>query len=73
MYGEKGKGLRSCMLPLKYGTLTVNERELVDTTKIMISLRKAKPEWFSPSDIRQVIFADFYEMVWNLHQIKAKK
>ena len=39
----------------------------------MIGLRKAKPEWFSPSDNRQVIFADFYEMVSNLHQIKAKK
>ena len=39
----------------------------------MIGLRKAKPEWFSPSDIRHVIFADFYEIVWNLHQIKAKK
>ena len=38
----------------------------------MISLRKAKPEWLSPSDIRQVIFADFYEIVWNLHQ-KGKK
>ena len=24
----------------------------------MIILRKAKPEWFSPSDIRQVIFVD---------------
>ena len=39
----------------------------------MISLRKAKPEWFSPSDIRQLIFADVYEILWNLHQIKAKK
>ena len=38
----------------------------------MISLRKSKPEWLSPSDIRQVIFADFYEIVWNWHQ-KAKK
>ena len=39
----------------------------------MISLRKAKPKWLSPSDIRQVIFADVYEMVWNLYQIKAEK
>ena len=29
---------------LSYGTLTVNEIELVDTTKIMISLCKAKQE-----------------------------
>ena len=27
-----------------YGTLPVNEINLVDITKIMISLRKAKPE-----------------------------
>ena len=42
-------------------------------TKIMTSLRRAKPEWFSPSDFRRVIFADGYEIVWTLHQIKAKK
>ena len=32
--------------------LTLNELKLVDIKKIMIILRKAKPEWFSPSDIR---------------------
>ena len=32
------------MWPPNYGTLTVNEVKLVDITKIMISLRKAKPE-----------------------------
>ena len=68
---RKGKGTKKLYVTSQ--TLTVNEIELVDTTKIMLSLRKAKPEWFSPSDIRQVIFADFYKMVWNLHQIKAKK
>ena len=34
---------KSCVL-LNYGTLNVNEIKLVDITKIMISLRKAKPE-----------------------------
>ena len=28
--------------------------------KIVISLRRANPEWFSPSDIRLVIFVDVY-------------
>ena len=70
----KREGTRkSCVWPPNYGTLTVNEVKLVDITKIKISLRKAKPEWFSPSDIRQVIFADVYEIVWNLHYIKTKK
>ena len=70
---RKGKGLGSHVWPPNYGTLTVNEVKLVDITKIMISLRKAKPEWFSPSDIGQVIFADVYEIVWNFHYIKTKK
>ena len=70
---RKGKGLRSHVWSPNYGTLTVNEINLVDITKIMISLRKAKPEWFSPSDIRQVIFANFYEIAWNLHDIKAER
>ena len=46
---------------------------IVDITKIMISLCKAKPESFLPSDISQVISADFYEVVWILRRIKAKK
>ena len=50
----------------------LNEIKHIDITKIMISLRRAKPEWFSPSDFRRVIFADGYEIVWTLHQIKAK-
>ena len=52
--------------------LTLNELKLVDIKKIMIILRKAKPEWFSPSDIRQVIFADVKEPHENLHQMKAR-
>ena len=51
----------------------LNEIKLVDITKILIDLRKAKPEWCSPSDISKVIFAKVYEIVWNLRQIKAKK
>ena len=67
---RKGKGTQKLYVTSQIWD--VNEIELVDTTKIMISLCKAKPEWFSPSDIRQVIFADFYEMVWNLHQIRLR-
>ena len=54
---RKGKGTQKLYVTSQIWN--VNEIELVDTTKIMISLCKAKPEWFSPSDIRQVIFADF--------------
>ena len=38
----------------------LNEIKHIDITKIMISLRRAKPEWFSPSDFRQVIFAEWF-------------
>ena len=40
--------------------------------KIVISLHKAKPEWFSLSDIHQVIFNDVKWTAWNLHQMKTK-
>ena len=39
---------------------SLSEVKLVSIIKIMIRLRKAKPEWYSPSDIRLVIFADVY-------------
>ena len=51
----------------------LNEIKLVDIPKILINLRKAKPEWFWPSDIGQVIFAKVYEIVWNLRKMEAKK
>ena len=58
--------------PWRRENLTV-KWSFITNIKILISVRKAKTEWFSPSDISQEIFAGVYEVVWNLRQIKAKK